>query len=720
MPTRPIAWNVSELAIGVMYALVAVQALLLGYGATKRYLMWRSGGSYGPVTNIGARLKTTLGVVLLHRRLIRRGYVYAGLMHLFIFWGFAMLFVGTLIVLLEADIMRPYFGVSFYQGTFYVVYKVVINFFGLIFLIGLLMALWRRYVRVPAKFARSLGDDAIVLGILLALGVTGFLLQALRLAATHDPNAPIHWVSYPIALALSGVDTGTLEAVHTGTWWFHMLANTALICYIPVSKLFHMFTGPANVFTRSAEVKGALPTIANIEEQEHFGVAKLQDFNWKQLLNYDACMRCGRCLDFCPTFNTGKPLKPRQLIIEVGSYMARREGMLAGPAGPRRDEAGIRGHDLTHPDEPTLEDLPIPAALIGDVVSEDEIWDCTTCRACMEQCPVLIEHVPMIVEMRRNLVLEQSQFPQDVVLLFNNLERNANPYSFPASTRADWAQGLGVQELADVEDPSQLEIVYWVGCMSSFDARTQKIATALVKTFRAAGVKFAILGKEESCSGDPARRAGNEYMFQLLAQQNVERLQAYKAKRIVANCPHCFNTLKNEYSQFGGDFEVLHHTAYVEELVRTGRLKLPPSVEQETFAYHDPCYLGRYNDIYDAPRRLLDRVEGGHAEMPRCRDRGFCCGAGGARAFMEEKRGTRISHNRLEEAIGTDAAGIAVGCPFCVTMFEDGVRALGAEERFQVRDLAEIVADALDGAPSGGPASDGAGALGSTGAPSTP
>jgi Fe-S oxidoreductase len=247
-----------------------------------------------------------------------------------------------------------------------------------------------------------------------------------------------------------------------------------------------------------------------------------------------------------------------------------------------------------------------------------------------------------------------------------------------------------------VEDPAQLEIIYWVGCMSSFDARTQKIATALVKTFQAAGVKFAILGKEESCSGDPARRAGNEYMYQILAQQNVERLKAYQAKRIVANCPHCLNTLKNEYPQFGGEFEVVHHTEYIEELVRSGRLELPPSVNPATFAYHDPCYLGRYNDIYDAPRRLLQRTEGGYREMPRCRDRGFCCGAGGARAFMEEKRGTRISHNRLDEAIATDAAGIAVGCPFCVTMFEDGVRAMNVDERFAVRDVAEIIAEALD------------------------
>jgi Fe-S oxidoreductase len=316
----------------------------------------------------------------------------------------------------------------------------------------------------------------------------------------------------------------------------------------------------------------------------------------------------------------------------------------------------------------------------------------------MEQCPVRIEHVPLIVEMRRNLVLEQSKFPQELVALFNNLERNGNPYSFPASTRADWAAstGTGVRELADVEDPASLEVIYWVGCMSSFDARNQRVATALAKIFQAANVSFAILGKEETCSGDPARRAGNEYLYQVLAQTNIERLQQYEPKRIVASCPHCFNTLKNEYPQLGGTFSVVHHSEFINELIASGRLRVSTDgLADGSFAYHDPCYLGRYNEVYDAPRSVLDSVDGGYVELPRCRDRGFCCGAGGARAFMEEKRGTRISHNRLNEALATNAGGVAVGCPFCVTMFEDGVRGLNAEERFLVRDIAEIVAERL-------------------------
>jgi len=695
LPTRQIGWNVGEVAFALMYVLVAVQALVLAYAFTRRYLAWHSGRPYGPIDRIGERIRQTLGVALLHRRLIRPGYVYAGVMHLFIFWGFIFLFIGTLIVLLEADIVRPFFGASFYQGTFYVIYKVVINFFGLLFLIGLFMAVYRRYFQHLPKFRRNLSDDAIVLGILLFLGLTGFLLEALRLSATQDPAAPIHWVAYPLVLLLSGVDPAVLTAAHAVTWWSHMLANTALLVYIPVSKLAHIFTGPTNVFLRATDSRAALPLIANIEEQEHFGAAKLTDFNWKQLANFDACMRCGRCLDFCPTFNTGKPLKPRQLIVELGAYMDRQAGLRAGPAGPRLNEAGVTGHDLVAADEPSLAQVPKVAEMIGSVVSEDEVWDCTTCRACMEQCPVRIEHVPLIVEMRRNLVLEQSRFPHEVVTLFNNLERNGNPYSFPASTRADWAAAAGVQELSQVEDPSSLEVIYWVGCMSSFDDRNQRVAKALAKIFKAADVKFAILGKEESCSGDPARRAGNEYLFQILAQTNIERLNAYGPKRIVATCPHCFNTLKNEYPQLDGNYDVVHHSEFIRELIASGRLKVPPkTLEDGRFAYHDPCYLGRYNEVYDAPREVMDSA-GGYVELPRCRDRGFCCGAGGARAFMEEKRGTRISHNRLNEAVATDAQGVAVGCPFCVTMFEDGVRALNVEERFAVRDIAEIVAESL-------------------------
>src|SRR5438105_4432195 len=306
MPTREIGWNVSELAFALMYVLVAVQALVLGYAFTRRYLAWRRGRAYGPIERIGGRLRAALSVAFVHRRLIRPGYVYAGVMHFFIFWGFVFLFIGTLIVLLEADIARPYFNISFYQGTFYVIYKLVINLFGLLFVIGLLMAVYRRYLQHLPKFRRSLSDDAIVLDILLFLGLTGFLLEALRLSATRDPNAAIHWVVYPLTLALDGLDPSVLAGAHSVTWWSHMLANTALLVYIPVSKLAHIFTGPTNVFLRATDARAALPLIANIEEQEHFGAARLTDFNWKQLANYDACMRCGRCLDFCPPFNTAK------------------------------------------------------------------------------------------------------------------------------------------------------------------------------------------------------------------------------------------------------------------------------------------------------------------------------------------------------------------------------------------------------------------------------
>ncbi len=696
IPTREIYWNVAGLSIAAMYLLILLPAFFLGYGITRRYRMWRHGQEYGPIDRLGERLKTVLAAILLHRRILRPGHRYAGIMHLFIFWGFVVLFLGTLTVLLQADLVGPYLGVNFLQGPFYVAYKLTLNLFGLLFVVGLLMAAFRRYLQAPAKFRVGVTDDAVVLWTLLALGLTGFLLQSERLAASPDPYGPIHWVSYPLSLALAGLGKSTLGVIHAVTWWFHMVTAMLVLAYLPFSKLFHLFGSPVSLFTRSFQAKGALAPIANIEEQEGFGAGKLGDFSWKQLLSVDACMRCARCLDYCPTYNTGKPLKPRQLVQEVAGLMARQGGILTGIGARLPAEVGVRGQEWTPDVETTVATLGPAAQLIGDVVSEEEIWDCTTCGACMEQCPVAIEHVPLIVEMRRHLVLEQSKLPRELAAAFTSLEKRGNPYQISASSRTEWAAGLEVPEIGDVEDPAGLEFLYWVGCSSAYDARNQKVAKALVKVLKTAGVKFAILGKEESCCGDPARRGGNEYLYQILARQNVDLMNGYGVRRIVTGCAHCFNTLKNEYSQFGGSYAVVHHSQLIRDLIRTGRVRLDGAVKGQAMTYHDPCYLGRYNDEYDAPREVLKQPSGELVEMERRRERGFCCGAGGAHAFMDERRGTRISHDRVKEAMSTGAEVVVAACPFCVMMLEDGIRALDAEERFRVRDLAEIVAAALE------------------------
>ncbi len=696
-PTREIYWNVAGLSQAAMYLLLALPAFFLAYGTSRRYLMWRRGREFGPVDRLGTRLKTVLAVALLHRRILRPGYLYAGLMHLFLFWGFAGLFLGTLAILLQADLVGPYFGIDFLQGGFYVFFKLALNLFGLLFVAGLLMALYRRYLQGLPKFRSSMTDDAVVLWTLLALGLTGFLLQALRLAGTADPYGPIHWVSYPLSLVLVGLDHGTLQAAHTGIWWFHMVVTMLFLAYVAFSKMFHIFGGPVNLFLRATDSKTALAPILNIEEQENFGAARLADFNWKQLINMDACMRCARCLDYCPTYNSGKPLMPRQFILEVAAHMATTGGIFIGLGGSLPVEVGMRGREWSRGNGCTAGGPSSQIRLVGDVVSEEEIWDCTTCRACMEQCPVMIEHVPLIVEMRRHLVMERSSFPSELVNVFNSLERRGNPYRMPTNGRTDWARGLEVPEVAEMEDPAQLEVLYWVGCTASYESRSQKVARAFARILKTAGVRFALLGNDELCCGDPARRSGAEHLYQLLAQQNVELLNSFGPRRIVTTCPHCLNTLKNEYPQFGGNYQVVHHSQFLLERLLSGRLQLRGDHNLGVLTYHDPCYLGRYNDVYDAPRQILRRVNGGMVEMPRSRDRSFCCGAGGAHAFMDERRGTRISHGRVKEALSTGAGAVIAACPFCVINLEDGVRALEAEEQFGVRDLAEAIAATLDG-----------------------
>jgi Fe-S oxidoreductase len=429
--------------------------------------------------------------------------------------------------------------------------------------------------------------------------------------------------------------------------------------------------------------------IANIEEAETLGIGKLEDLTWAQLLNVDACMHCGRCLEYCPTFNTGKPLRPRDLILELAGYAADRGGIFSGEVGEGENSARFRWGE--GPDRP----------LIGGVVTPAELWDCTTCGACVEHCPVYIDHVPLIVGMRQNLVLEQNEFPDELGPVFTNLERLSNPYSYPPNQRADWARKLQTPVATMAEAAArgdEVEVLFFVGCLGSFDSRNQQTTLALARILQAAGINFAILGKEETCTGDPAKRIGNEYLAQMMAQQTVETLNAYSFKRIVTACPHCFNAIRNEFPQIGGNYEVIHHSQLIDQLLTSGRIVLDPesALARGKVTYHDPCYLGRYNQVYDSPRSVVSMLPGAElTEMPRNRNRSFCCGGGGGRMFMEETRGSRINRARVNEAIQTGAEVLVAACPFCMTMFEDGIRGVGAEESFAVQDIAELVAGSM-------------------------
>jgi Fe-S oxidoreductase/nitrate reductase gamma subunit len=686
-PTRQIEWNVQTLGQIAVYALLAIPIGFIAYGLARRVRMWRMGQPEDRFNQWGRRFKEAMTKSVLHGRIVRKQNKYGGLMHLLIFVGFITLLIGTFIVMIEDDVTVPIFHYSFYRGNFYLGYKLAMNLAGILLILGVFMAFYRRFVVRP-KTQDTSADDIVILGFLVLLTVQGYVLGALRLAVQQDPWGPWSFVSYALSVPMRGLSNGVLRALHQVNWWSHFITTFSFLAYFAYSKMIHPFTSLVNVFFRRLKPRGQLEPIADIENAETFGIAKLEDFSWAQLMNLDACMHCGRCLEYCPTFNTDKPLRPRDLILEVGGFMADRGGIFSGELGEGANSARFRWGE-----GPERE-------LIGGVVSQEEIWDCTTCGACMEQCPVLIEHVPMIVGMRRNLVLEQGEFPNEVTNVFNNLERVGSVYQFPPDQRDAWTKKLAqpVRQMAELEPDEQVEVLFFVGCLGSFDSRNQRTTIALTRILQAAGINFAILGKEETCTGDPARRIGNEYVAQMLAQQTVDTLNQYSFKKIVTACPHCFNAIKNEYPQIGGNYEIVHHSELINQLIAEGHIKLDPASEvaRGKVTYHDPCYLGRYNNVYDDPRGVVNALPGAElTEMRRNRNTSFCCGGGGGRLFMEETRGSRINRNRVEEALETGAEVLAASCPFCMTMFEDGILGVGASEQLQVRDIAELVAAAM-------------------------
>jgi Fe-S oxidoreductase/nitrate reductase gamma subunit len=699
-PTREIMWNIDLGGQIGVYLFLFIPFVLLAFGLSRRVWMWNKGRPENRFDQFTDRVLGALRDSIAHGRIVRKSAIYPGIMHFLIFWGFVLLFIGTIIVLIEHDITVPILGYSFYQGNFYLGYKLVMNSAGLMVIAGVLMAFYRRYAMQPAH-QETAPDDIILLTMLLVLVMQGYLVQSLRLAVEMDPWAAWSFVSYPVAVLIQGLPEGTIRALHTANWWSHMLTTKIFLGYFAYSKMIHPFTSFANVLFRRTKPLGKLERIEEIEEAESLGVARLEDLTWAQLMNVDACMHCGRCLEFCPTFTTNKPLRPRDLVLQVAGYMADRGGIFSGELGEGANSARFRNG--VGPDR----------ELIGGVVSTAEIWDCTTCGACMEHCPVYIEHVPLIVGMRQNLVLEQGDFPAEVTNVFNNLERMSSPYQFPPSQRADWTKRLEtpVPEMADAAaNGDEVEVLFFVGCLGSFDSRSQRTTLALARILQQAGVNFAILGKEETCTGDPAKRIGNEYLAQIMAEQTVETLNQYSFKKIVTACPHCFNAIANEFPEIGGNYEVVHHSQLINELIGSGKIRLDPNSDMMNgkVTYHDPCYLGRYNKEYEAPRGVVSLLPGAEmVEMRRNRNKSLCCGGGGGRMFMEETRGSRINQTRVREAIDTGASTLAAACPFCMTMFEDGINGVGAEDTFEVKDIAELVEEAMiKREPAGTPGDD--------------
>jgi Fe-S oxidoreductase/nitrate reductase gamma subunit len=665
--TRQIFWNVGAGVRIAVYILAIAPLILLLWGIYKRIKTWRIGKPENRYDKIGKRILSFVSYGLFHKRFFRD--LYPGLTHLFIFWGFAVLFLGTAVVMFQDDIASPLFGFFFFHSYFYLYFSLILDIFGLFLIIGIILALFRRYVLKPDRLD-NIFDDGLILILLFFIAVTGFLNEGLRISATKPQFEVWSFIGWNLSKLFWNLNPNSVKNLHLISWWVHFFLALFLIGYIAYSKLLHIINSSLNIFFRSFKPKGEIPAIADIENQETFGVDKVEQFTWKQLLDTDACTRCGRCQDNCPAYLSQKPLSPKKLNQDIKTNLRARTKELLG-----KDKK-----DSLHP------------ALIGNSVKEDEIWACTTCYACHQACPVLVEHIDKIVDMRRSLVLMQSRFPNELKNLFKNMETNYNPWAFGYQARADWAKDLGIKI---AREDKNFDILYWVGCSGSFDDRNKKVSRALVKILKKAGVNFAILGNEEMCCGETARRIGNEYLAQILMQGNIEILNKYGVKKILVTCPHGHNTFKNEYPQFGGNFEVIHHTEFMWNLIKENRIELK-SKNEKSIIYHDSCYLGRYNDIYDAPREVIRKLgQKRPKEAKLSKSKSFCCGAGGGRMWMEESLGKRINQLRIEQLNLTGCEIISTACPYCLTMLGDGIKEKALEEKLQVRDVAELVEELI-------------------------
>ncbi len=680
-PTREVFWNIQ---FGVIIDVLAAAAVgILIYTFYRRVRLWRIGRPDGRLHPLGRRIWAFLQYSIVHLLLhgkffgLTRGprfrELYPGIIHFLIFSGFIVLFIGTVMV------STSHYLYEFLEGGLYLVFSLVLDVFGLLLIIGIALAMHRRYIRKPDRLDNK-WEDLMALLLLLVLAVSGFVVEGLRIAATELETSP-DWAGwspggYVLALGFSGLQQSTLLLWHELTWWLHALLALGAIIYISLTwnRLWHIIVSPINVFLRNLGPRGALVPI-DLEAAETFGVDRIQNFTWKNLLDLDACTRCGRCQDSCPAYLSGKPLSPKKVIQNLRGHLLD----LAPALFKSKAETGNLGDK--------------GRVMIGEVVGEDEIWNCTTCYACNAVCPVYIEPMVKLIEMRRNLVMEQASIPETGEGALKCLEARGHPWRGTTLSRTNWAEGLEVKALADGGD---VDILFWVGCTEALEERSTRVAQAIARILKAAEVNFCILGTEELCCGDPARRLGNEYLFQMQAQQNIELLKNYGVKRIITGCPHCFNTLKHEYPQFGGDFEVVHHTELINNFIMEGRLQGIKEMNG-LVTYHDSCYLGRYNGIYDAPRQILRRLNGLKlVEMERNLKYGFCCGAGGGHLWLEEqKAGQRINEMRTEQALSAQAEFVATACPYCLQMFEDGMQTRGAGESVKVMDIAELVARAM-------------------------
>ena len=678
--SREVFFNIPGVWRFVFYTVLAVMFVYGGYVFSLRVKNWERGQPDNRSTttkNVKRRMADFRAGVYM-QTLLRDPA--AGIMHSLIYFNFIILFCVTIV--LETNHQVPE-GAKFLHGRVYQAYSAVGDAAGTLFLIGVVWAIVRRYVQRPYRIRiKSKPEHAVILSTFFLLGVTGFAAEAVRIAIEGRPRFE-QWsfVSYPLSDLIDGASN--LAGWHQAMWLVHVAGFVMFLVILPTTMLRHMFTSPLNMYLRDKErPKGAMKPMPNLTETEleTFGASTIEDFTWKQLLDTDACTMCGRCTSVCPAHATGKPLDPREIVLKTGEVMA------------------ATGSPAVSPPIGLDAEITIAADSLFERITPEEIWACTSCKACDEVCPVNIEILDKILDMRRYLSLMESNFPTELGAAYRSMENSGNPWGMAQGERADWASKLDGVTIVSPGDAFDHEYLYWVGCAGSFDDKNRKVSVAMARLMQRAGLDFAILGPSEMCTGDPARRSGNEYIFQMLALQNIETLGSMNVRKIVTQCPHCFNTLKNEYPQFGGNYEVVHHSQLLEWLVESGRLDLSSARLEDRIVYHDSCYLGRHNDVYLAPRRIIGSIAGVEVvEASRNGNKGMCCGAGGARMWMEESIGKKVNDARSEELIATGATRIATACPFCYIMIDDGVKGAGKEEdEVRVADIAMHLLEAIE------------------------
>lgn len=654
--TREIYWNVGHgfLTLGPMYLLAFSAIGVLVYGFLQRIKVYKQGQPLNRSDQPADRAISAVKAALLQNNVTRVRL--PGLFHGVFFWGFFLLLIGTTIIVIQADFTDLLFGIKFLKGTFYKLFSITLDMAGLAAIVMLGALFVRRYLLKPEGLETK-RDDAIMHGLMFVILITGFVIEGARMAVTElgTPLAPWSPVGLVVAMALSPMGEDALRGLHKATWWFHFLLVMGFIVSIPFTKFRHIFTTSINGFFQDRGPTGKLTTLdLEDEESESFGAVTLKDYTWKDIFDADACTLCKRCQDRCPAYSTEKPLSPMKIVNQLGELA------------------------FAYSDDN-----------LAETFSKEAIWACTTCRACQDICPASIEHVNKIIDVRRSLVLMEGEFPgEEVMAAMENTEVNGNPLGMGYASRGDWAEKLELQTLAENKD---VDVLYFVGCYGSFDKRNIKVAESFVSLCRKAGVSVGILGKEEKCCGEPMRKMGNEYLYQTMAMENIEMIQNYGISTIVTTCPHCYNTLGKDYRDLGLEVEVVSHAVFLENLIDEGKLTIETA--DISCTYHDSCYLGRHNDIYESPRNVIEKAGGRIVEMEKNRDQAFCCSAGGGRILAEENIGKRINIHRVEMAAKTGAEQLLSNCPFCLTMFEDGVKGAELEGQLIPKDIAEILAE---------------------------